>query len=73
MEVMKEPKKATDDNVLSNYTDSDKLPDYAVDSAKAMLSQRYFNELFSSEIEPNKALTRAEASWIIYGVLWYEV
>lgn len=73
MEVMQEPKKATDDNVLSNYTDSDKLPDYAVDAAKAMLSQRYFNELFSGEIEPAKALTRAEAAWIIYGVLWYEV
>ena len=70
---MKQPMKATDDNVLSNYTDSDKLPDYAVDAAKAMLSQRYFNELFSGEIEPNKTLTRAEAAWIIYGVLWYEV
>ena len=73
MELMKQPMKATDNNVLSNYTDSDKLPDYAVDAAKAMLSQRYFNELFSSEIDPAKALTRAEAAWIIYGVLWYEV
>ena len=73
MEFMKQPMSATDDSVLSNYTDSDKLPDYAVDSAKAMLSQRYFKELFSGEIEPNKTLTRAEASWIIYGVLWYEV
>ena len=73
MELMKQPMKATDNNVLSNYTDSDKLPDYAVDAAKAMLSQRYFNEIFSGEIDPAKALTRAEAAWIIYGVLWYEV
>ncbi len=72
MEHAKEPKKATDANALNSYTDSNKLPDYALASAKAMLSQRCFTELWQGEIQPDKALTRAEAASIIYGILWYE-
>lgn len=71
MEYIKQPMADTDENILSAYSDSEKISEYAKDSAKKILSQKYAAELWKGELQPHKAVTRAETAYLLYGILWY--
>ena len=63
--------KPKNDDALKAYADSQSVPAYAADSIAKMLSQDYVKELFNSNtFDPLKKLNRAEAAYIIYGILW---
>ena len=71
MEYVKQPMADTDENILNAYSDTDEISAYAKDSAKKILSQKYAAELWKGELQPYKAVTRAETAYILYGILWY--
>ena len=66
-----QPLKESDGSEFEKCVDKEDVAQYAVEDVKLMMAQNYVKELWGNKIEPNKYVTKAEAAYILYGMLWY--